>query len=70
MQDEGVIKYVHKTEAEKGGGVGQMLTYLSKGGGRVGEMLKMADKGGRGGGEILTMADKGESRGLDPPIFG
>ena len=23
MQDEGIIKYVHKTDAEKGGGVGQ-----------------------------------------------
>ena len=36
IQDDGIIKYVHKTDAEKGGGVGQMLT--------------MADKGGMGGG--------------------
>ena len=43
MQDEGVIKYVCKTDTEKGGGLGQMLT---KGGGGVEEMLKLADKGG------------------------
>ena len=35
IQDERVIKSVHKTDAEKGGAVGQMLT--------------IADKGGRGG---------------------
>ena len=28
MQDEGVIKYVHKTAAEKGGAVGQMLFFI------------------------------------------
>ena len=49
MQEEGGIKYVHKTDAEKGRGVGQMLTKLTKGGGGVGEMLTMADKGGKGG---------------------
>ena len=46
MQDEGVIKYVCKTDEEKGGGVRQMLT---NGGGVVWEMLTMADKEGRWG---------------------
>ena len=43
MQDEGVIKYVHKTDAEMKGGVRQMLTYLSKGGGGVWTPLFLAD---------------------------
>ena len=42
-----VIKYVQKNDAEKGGGVGDMLTKLTKGRGGVEEMLTMADKGGR-----------------------
>ena len=47
---------VDKTDAAKGGGIGQMLTRLTKGRGGVGEMLTLADEGGRGG--------------LDPSIFG
>ena len=35
IQGEGGIEYADKTDAEKGGGVGQMLT--------------LADEGGRGG---------------------
>ena len=56
IQEEGGIKYVHKTDIEKNGGVRQTLTKLTKGGGDVGAMLTMADKGWMGG--------------LDPPIFG
>ena len=49
IQEEGGIEYVDKADAEKGGGVGQMLTWLTKGGGGVGELLTLADKGGRAG---------------------
>ena len=47
--EEGGIKYNNKTDTEKGGGVWQMLTWLTRGGGGVGEMLTVADIGGRGG---------------------
>ena len=46
IQEEMSIKICNKTEAEKGGGVWQMLTWLTKG---VGEVLTLADKGGSGG---------------------
>ena len=39
---------VDKTIATRGGGVGQILTWLTKGGGGFGEMLSLADKGGGG----------------------
>ena len=51
-----VLNMLKKNDTEKGIGVGQMLTKLTKVGGGVGEMLTMADKGGR--------------RGPDPSIFG
>ena len=37
IEEEGGIKYVDKTDAEKGGGVGQMLTELTEGGGGLGK---------------------------------
>ena len=40
----------------KGGGVGQILIWVTKGVGEVGQMLTLADKGGMGE--------------MDPPIFG
>ena len=36
IEEEGGIEYVEKTDAEKGVGVGQILTWLTKGGGGVG----------------------------------
>ena len=35
--EEGGIKYDHKTDTEKGGGVWQMLTKLTEGGGGLGK---------------------------------
>ena len=46
IHDEGVIKYVHKTDVEKGGANADIA---DKGRWGVGKMLTLADKGGRGG---------------------
>ena len=48
QQEEGGFEYADKTDAAKGGGVGQMLSGLTKSGGGVGEQLTLADKGGGG----------------------
>ena len=56
IHEEGVIKYADKTDAAKGGGVGQLLT--------------LGDEGGRGFEEMLAMAEKGGRGVLDPLIFG
>ena len=66
IQEEGGIKYVHKTDTKK---VLQMLTKLMKGVGGVGEILTMADKRGGWVEEMLTMATNGGGKVWNPPFL-